>query len=235
MQEQARYLARWELEVINGPAVAIDVIRAFTTAAYAFDAGARRIWLVDTVEEALVLLADHPTWLAMGEDHGLRPEGFALSNSPVSASRTDLDGRVVVQRTSAGTRGAVAAADADPLLCAALVVASATAAMLRNGPAPTYVITGQVPGAPDGTGDEDLATARYLEGLRLGSPAGGPTAEQTVRAVLDSPDARYTQQLGEGHVHPDDLAYCVDVDRFDFAMQARRGECGLLLEPVRPQ
>jgi 2-phosphosulfolactate phosphatase len=233
--QQARYLANWELGELAGPAAAIDTIRAFTTAAYAFGAGARRIWLVDDVAEALALLAENPTWLAMGEDHGLRPDGFALPNSPVLAWQADLEGRVVVQRTTAGTRGAVAAATADPLLCASLVIASATAAMLRDGPAPTYVITGRSPtdALRAHTGQEDLATARYIEGLRLGSPPGSPTEQQTVQAVLTSPDARFTAGLGGDHVHPDDLAYCVDVDRFDFALRARSGRHGLALDAVR--
>ncbi len=112
-----RHLAHWEVADVAGPVVAIDVIRAFT-AAYAFDAGAREIQLVETLAEASALLDAHPTWLAMGEDRGRRPDRFALSNSPVHASTTDLDGRTIIQRTSAGTRGALAARHAEPLLCA---------------------------------------------------------------------------------------------------------------------
>ncbi len=37
---------------VTGAVVAIDVLRAFTTAAYAFDAGAAEIWLVAGVDEA---------------------------------------------------------------------------------------------------------------------------------------------------------------------------------------
>jgi phosphosulfolactate phosphohydrolase-like enzyme len=41
---------RWELEGLAGPVVVIDVIRAFTTAAYAFGAGAEAIYLVGSVD-----------------------------------------------------------------------------------------------------------------------------------------------------------------------------------------
>jgi hypothetical protein len=37
-----KYLATWEISQIRGPAVAIDVVRAFTTAAFAFAPGAAR-------------------------------------------------------------------------------------------------------------------------------------------------------------------------------------------------
>src|SRR4051794_11583299 len=103
--DAARYLPRWEVHDVGGAVVAVDVIRAFTCTAYAFNAGAVAIHLVADVEEALAFKADHPGVLAMGEDHGRRIEGFDLSNSPVEASRADLSGRRLVQRTGGGTRG----------------------------------------------------------------------------------------------------------------------------------
>ncbi len=42
----ARHVARWELDGVTGAVVVVDVIRAFTTAAYAFGAGAAEIYLV---------------------------------------------------------------------------------------------------------------------------------------------------------------------------------------------
>jgi hypothetical protein len=69
------------------------VLRAFTSAAYAFAAGARRIWLVRSVDEALAMKAQHPGLLAMGEDLGRRVPGFDFANSPAELARADLDGR----------------------------------------------------------------------------------------------------------------------------------------------
>ncbi len=43
-------LMRWELDGVQGPIVVVDVLRAFTTAAYAFAAGAEAIYLVASVE-----------------------------------------------------------------------------------------------------------------------------------------------------------------------------------------
>lgn len=237
----ATYLAPWQIDQIAGPAVAIDVVRAFTTAAYAFGAGATLVHLVSELHEVDALLDAHPEWLAMGENRGLRPERFALSNSPVHAAQADLEGRVLVQRTSAGTRGALAAASAQPLLCASLVVASATAAYLHRvapGVSPTYVITGRFADAPHTSGDEDLAAAQHIESRR--AEFSGSVARHAVSAaaasqrVIDSPDATHTLTLGEPHVHPDDIAYCVDVDRFDFAMVATRSAHGLTLRQARP-
>ena len=73
------YLARWEVAEVDGVVVVIDVIRAFTTAAYALAGGASAIWLVAGVREAIELGKSIPGSLVMGEDHGRRPEGFAES------------------------------------------------------------------------------------------------------------------------------------------------------------
>ncbi len=216
----AAYVARWELDGVGGTVVAIDVLRAFTTAAYAFAAGAAEILLVAGVDEAVALRDALPGAVAMGEEHGRRPAGFDLSNSPVAAAAADLDGRTVVQRTSAGTQGVVAAIHADRLFAASLVCASATAAAVEAAGlgAPTYVITGRFPDAPDG-GEDDLATAQLIERVRLGEPAD---ADGTARFVAGSDEAAHTLAAGEGHVHPDDIAYATAVDRFDFAMEVHR-------------
>ncbi len=216
----ARYLAKWELGDVRGVVVVVDVLRAFTTAAYAFASGASAIWLVGTVAEALAMARELPGGLTMGEDHGRRPEGFDFSNSPVEVANADLDGRVLVQRTSAGTQGALAATGAERLFAASLVCASATAtAIAETGPgAPTYVITGRFPDAPDG-GDDDLATAQPIERARLGEPLN---IADTRDAVAHSAWAGRMAQMDVGDVHPDDIAYSVDVDRFDFAMEVQR-------------
>jgi 2-phosphosulfolactate phosphatase len=229
----ARYLPRWEIDDVSGPVVAIDVIRAFTSAAYAFAAGAREIWLVADVAEALAFKQVHPGSLAMGEDHGRRPAGFDFSNSPVALSRADLSGRVMVQRTSAGTRGVIAARNATRLWCASLVCASATARVVNRSDAgpPTYLITGRFPDAGPLSGDDDLATAQLIERARVGAPLD---AASTASFVANSDEAIKTMQLGDGHVDPDDISYATRVDAFDFAMEVTRVDGGLRLD-VTPE
>ena len=227
MDGSAAYVAKWDLEGVTGTVVAVDVLRAFTTAAYALGNGAREIWLVAEVEDAVRLGAQLPGSLLMGEEHGLRPDGFDFSNSPVEISHADLEGRTLVQRTSAGTRGVVAATSADRLFASSLVCASATAAAIDDARlgAPTYVITGRFPDRLDG-GTDDLVTAEFIEKLRIG---GAPDREAVRDAVLGSEEAARTLALGHGHVHPDDLTYATDIDRFDFAMEVERRPQGLAL------
>lgn len=227
-----RHVMRWELDGIDGAVVVIDVIRAFTTAAYAFAAGARAIYLVSTIDEALRFKDEHPDVLLMGENHGRKPDRFDFPNSPVAVSRADIAGRTLVQRTSAGTQGVVGAIHATRLWAASLVCASATARAVQAAGLgePTYVITGCFADRPDATGDDDRLTADLIERARTGRPLD---AEDTARALLGSLEARRTLALGADHCDPADIDYAAQVDRFDFAMEVTIDPLGRRLD-ARP-
>jgi 2-phosphosulfolactate phosphatase len=82
--------------------VAVDVIRATTTAVTAVAMG-RRCYPVGDLEAAFRLAASIPDALLAGEIGGIIPEGFMLSNSPAAlAARGDR--RPVVLLSSSGTR-----------------------------------------------------------------------------------------------------------------------------------
>ena len=148
----------------TGTVIVIDVLRAFTTAAYAFHAGAEAITVVAQVEEAFALRDQHPSWLIMGEQAGLPVEGFDYGNSRAAFVDQDLTGRHLVQRTSSGTQGIVRSRRANRALAASLCCARATAAYVSQlrPKQVTMVITGS---HAEGLGDEDQACADYLEAL----------------------------------------------------------------------
>lgn len=226
-----RLVPRWEAADVRGAVVVIDTIRAFTTAACAFAAGAAAIVLVDDVDQALEFKAAHRGVLAMGEDRGLRPDGFDLPNSPAIVGAADLGGRTIVQRTSAGTRGVVAARSAGRLWAASLVCASATAravAAAGLGP-PSYVITGWFADRPERAARDDVLTAELIERARLGRPLESAV---TAEAVRRSEEAVHTLALGDGHVHPDDVEIAVQVDAVHFAMEVHREDGQLVLRPA---
>ncbi len=77
----------------DGVVVVIDVLRAFTTAAYALDRGAEEIFLVSTVEEAFDLKERNSRCLLIGEVDGLPIDGFDLPNSPSALANLDLNSR----------------------------------------------------------------------------------------------------------------------------------------------
>ncbi|MER5281098.1 2-phosphosulfolactate phosphatase [Streptomyces sp. NPDC002809] len=207
-----RFLGTADLAEAPTVAVVVDVMRAFTVAAWAFGRGAEKIVLAESLDEALALKERHPDWVALKD--GPPAPGFDTVNSPGMLRSIDLSGRTVVQKTTAGTVGALAVKEAQLVLCASFVVAEATAQLLRtreSGSA-TFVVTGE-----DGRADEDLACAQYIAGRATGA---GTDAAGFLRRAAES---RAATELAEGvrqGVHPDDIALCLELDRFPFAMVA---------------
>ena len=148
----------------SGMVVVIDVLRAFTTAAYAFNVGAEKILPVAGVEEALDLKRQIPGSLIMGEIDGIKPPEFDFGNSPAYIKTRDLSERIMIQRTSAGTQGIVRSKKHDQLFAASFVVAKATAETIqRHRPdVVSFIITGESIGRD---GDEDRACGEYIQAL----------------------------------------------------------------------
>ncbi len=205
----------------RGHVVIIDVLRAFTTAAYAFAAGAETIELVATPEEALA----RPGW-RMGEVDGRLIPGFDHNNSPSQLIGKRLPPRII-QRTGAGTRCAVAAAPhAESLWLASLVVVSATARALKGLDPVTLVVSG----APD-EGEEDRACAEVLEALLTGKPPDFAKSERDIRASR----AAAKHAAGDPDRPIEDIDCAVDGDRFGFALRAEWAEGALIARPSVPR
>lgn len=209
----------------TGVVVVIDVIRAFSNAAYAFSVGAESIILVSEVDEALELKAQLPGSLVMGEVGGLPPEGFDFGNSPTEILQQDLRRKPLIQRTGAGTQGAVRCVNAEKLFACSFPVASATlqAVQQLKPERITFVITGK-----DFHG-EDRACAEYLEArLRGESPDPTPYLEHARNANeirLMPPD-----------IFPyiaSDIDYCTRLDSCRFAMPIVRENGRLVMRPLQ--
>ena len=105
----------------------------------------------------------------MGEVRGRAPDGFDFGNSPFEVSGVDFGGKTIIQRTSAGTQGIVAASHAKRLYATSLVTAEA------NRSRPSLGITRSGHTRPQGgtmaSIDEDELCAIHL-GSRLESRPG---------------------------------------------------------------
>lgn len=206
-----------EARAATGLAVVVDVLRAFTTAAYAFAGGAREILLVSTVEEALALRARYPDALLMGEVGGRTIPGFDLNNSPTLMRAADVAGRRIIQRTGAGTPSVCAATDADEVLLASFVVAGATARhVLAHGATTVSLIAS---GSHQPPPHEDDACVAYLADLLRGLPPDAAAALATARAA---PNTALFLDPHDTDFPATDLDLALDIDRFDFAMPVTR-------------
>lgn len=210
----------------SGIVLVIDVLRAFSTAAYAFSRGAKEIRLVSGVEEALQLKEQTPDSKVMGEVGGLPPEGFDFGNSPTRILEQDLTGITLIQRTGAGTQGAVRSENADVMLAVSFVVAKATMEyVLQLEPEEiTFVVTGGADNA------EDLACAEFLQKQFLGQAVD---TTNYIHRVISSRDAM--QHMEDHPQFPrSDLDYCTRINAFDFVMPITRKENLLILQAVKP-
>lgn len=207
---EIEYLTNDTCHTAEGLVVVIDVLRAFSNAAYAFSMGAENITLVSTVEEAFKLKAKNPDALVIGEVHGLKPEGFDFGNSPTETVQHKLKGRQLIQRTSAGTQGVVRSVKAETLFAASFVVAEATVRAIQSlEPAKvSFVITGRY---FDG---EDKACGEYLEARLHGQ---SPDPKTYLDRVRNAAELRHMPPDQFTHV-ASDVDYCTHLDAFAFAM-----------------
>jgi 2-phosphosulfolactate phosphatase len=137
-----------------------------------------------------------------------------------------LRGRTLVQRTSSGTQGVVAAAGAERLYACSLVVASATARAIAAADPElvTLVATGSDRGHP-----EDAACAAYVEAVLRGERPDLEALLAPLRAT-----GRY-RELATGRwpgFPASDVELSLAADRFDFAMPVERDARGLRLRAL---
>ena len=97
----------------TGLTVIIDVFRAFSLEAYCFSKGAKKIIPVGDSTVAYRLKEENPEMILAGERYGKILPGFDLGNSPSGLSSIDVNEKIIIHTTSAGTQG-VANAKAHP-------------------------------------------------------------------------------------------------------------------------
>jgi len=211
----------------DGVVVVIDVLRAFSTAAYAFGAGAKSITLVSEVEEALELKAQMQNALVMGEVHGVKPGRFDYGNSPTEIIRQNLAGQHLVQRTSAGTQGVVRSLNAERLFTASFVVADTTGRTIQQlePEEVSFVITGRY---FDG---EDKACADYLAACFQGQHRD---PEPYLKRVREATELTH-MPLEEFPNIASDLDYCTRMDIFPFAMAVSRVQGRPVMRTLAPR
>jgi len=221
----ARYGAGWVV-------VAVDVIRATTTAVTAVAAG-RACYPTPTLDAALELAAGLDRPLLAGELGGSMPYGFDLNNSPAAlAGRTDLDRPLVLLSTS-GTRLLGRTAPDQTVYAACLRNLTAQVARLAGRHERVAVIGAGARG--QFRAEDQLACARIAGGLAdAGYRPSRPTAELVerwrdapVEVVAGGASADYLRRTGQ----VDDLEFILaHVDDLDatFELNGR----GLAMVPA---
>lgn len=202
--------------------VVIDVLRSFTTAAVALARGARAIYPVENISQAITLAGEISDAISVGAVGGGDPvPEFDFGNSPAQVMAAALAGRNVVMSTAAGVRGLQRFQRARHLYATSLVCARATAEAIRmtSPDEVCFVITGEW---VDRDGDEDIACADYIESLLRDE---SPDPAVFARRVRESDFGRRFTAGDWPNLPLADLELCVQTDCYDFAMPvARDGE-----------
>jgi 2-phosphosulfolactate phosphatase len=212
----------------NGYAiVAVDVIRATTTAVTAVALG-RRVYPVPSLEVAVPLAAKLPDPLLVGELGGSMPYGFDLNNSPADVEiRSDVH-RPMILLTTSGTRVICGAESWQAMYVACLRNYNAQVTCLANHH-PSVVVIGA--GSRGEFREEDqLGCAWIAEGLlRLGyEPEDAKTmsiverwSDVPVTSITTSASADYLRKSGQTR----DLDFVLShVDDLDDVYRYERGQ-----------
>lgn len=216
----------------RGTAVIIDVFRAFTCTPLLFSLGMEKSILVATPEEAFALKEHAKDVLLIGEIGGIPIEGFDLGNSPSEIIRQETSffkGKTIVQRTSSGVQGVLAALDsADEVLLASYNIASATARyILAKQPESVSLVAmgwDLKESAP-----EDECCARYISHL-LGF--NEYNHNEALSEIIFNKTAQRFLRADEPDFPAEDPILCLQRDVYDFALQAKRRENRVVVHKI---
>ncbi len=208
----------------RGVVIVIDVLRSFSTAAYALAAGARCVVPAADLSAARALRERFAPALICGAAPGGRQlAGADLPNSPAAMNEDALAGRSLVLITAGGIHALLDAAHIERVFAAGLNVAQATARAVRAmQPA---VVTLMTTGAwSDRDGDEDIACADLIEDYLYGRLPDPTHHAQRVRC------SDFGRQFGLApHLPLEDLERAAQPDCFGFAMPLQHHADGTLV------
>ena len=213
-------------DVSRRTVVMVDVLRASSTIVEALAAGARALYPVAEVEEALKLAntLGREEVLLCGERKSLAIDGFDLGNSPGDFTAERVAGKMIVMSTTNGTGALVAASVGERVVVASELNLSAVVDDLhRSGAEPVFICAGR-----EGRFALEDAVCAGTIAARLIEAAGeevewelndGAMAALAMAERYPDPDELFRltaagKQIVEAGLR-EDLAFCALTDRHD--------------------
>jgi len=208
--------------VAGRAAVVIDILRASTVTAIAFQNGAKEIYPAGSLEDAEELagrLADKNPLLC-GEREGFIVPGYDLGNSPLEYTPKKIGGRTLIHASTNGTGAMVATAQAAHRYMVGLVNSRAVVEEIaRTGLDLVIVCAGQegVFSIEDAFGAGNIISllTEYFPNVLLGNDHAGTSEyiyeknrHDPLALIHDCPHGRYLASLG----FEKDLPICAQMD-----------------------
>lgn len=207
----------------KGITVVIDVFRAFSMEAYCFAKGAKKVIPVGDIDLAYKLKEENPSIILAGERHGKIMPGFDTGNSPSELMSVDVEDKIVVHTTSAGTQGIANAKNADEILGGSLVNAKAVAEYIKNSGASEVSLVCMGLEALSET-EEDTLCAEYIKSLLEGTSID---MEKEIESLKTTSGAKFFDKT-QNDVFPEaDFAMCTDLNKFNFVMRLKKSDEGI--------
>lgn len=209
----------------KGLVVVIDVFRAFSLESYLYDKGVSSIQIVDSIDEAYKLKENNKELLLVGERAGKKCSGFDYGNSPASIDAECIKGRKIIHTTSQGTRGIIAV-NKKEVLAASLVNAAATARyILKENPQKVSLVC--MGNSTMRAAEEDILCAYYIKSL-ITSERINNFKEQLYN-LKNGSGKKFFQAETQDLFPEKDFWMCIDYDRFDFILLAKKEEQGVFV------
>ena len=206
-----------------GTTVIIDVFRAFSVEAYLFSKGAKKIIPVGDVNLAYQLKEQNTEVILAGERHGKILPGFDTGNSPSELISLEVEDKIVVHTTSAGTQGIANATNAEEILGASLVNAKATAEYIKRSGAMDVSLVCMGLEALTET-EEDTLCARYIKSLLEGTHID---MDKEIERLKYTSGAKFFDK-SQNDVFPEkDFYMCTELDKFDFVLKLKKCQNGI--------
>ena len=212
-------------EIAGRTVVMLDVLRASTSIVEALAAGARLLYPVATIEEAIGLAKTlgRDEVLLAGERRALPIEGFDLGNSPAEFTAERVGGKIVVMSTTNGTLALTAAAVGERVIVGAWTNFQAVVdELVRSEAEPVFLCAGRerVFGLEDAVCAGQMAAA-VMQALPQAEWELNDGAVAALALAEEFPDpAQLFPRTAAGRAIADaglgdDLAYCARTDLRD--------------------
>lgn len=206
----------------RGVAVIIDVFRAFSCTPLLFSMGIKSSIFVASPSQALKLKQRDPSLILIGEIGGAPIEGFDFGNSPSQILNADPDefkDRTVVQRTSSGVQGALAALkNAAEVLLGSYGLARATADYILASRPPEVSLVAMGWDLKE-IAPEDEGCARYIAHM-LGN--GNYDHLQSLREIVFHESTQKFLRGDSFCFPPEDPILCLQRDIYDFVLRVKQ-------------
>jgi len=206
----------------RGLTVVIDVFRAFTCAPLLFSFCIKHSVLAATPKDALALKEKDPSLILVGEVDGAPIDGFDFGNSPSQLLSQDpaiFKGKIVVQRTSSGVQGALAALEnADEVLLGSFALSKSIAAYIHSKNPERVSIVAMGWNLKE-IAPEDEWCARYIAHL-LGQ--GEYDHREALKEIVFNEHAQKFLHRKKSYYPPEDPVLCLQRDMYDFVLRAER-------------